>query len=149
MKKILIIEDDPVFVIVYERFLAAHGFAVTVARDGAAGLELLAASPPDAVLLDLMMPKVNGLTVLRTIRANPAFAELPVLVMTAAAIPTFVEQARAAGANRVFDKANDKPLAVLGMLHDLLHTTSDSHLIALAKSGNPESVLDGWPDRTV
>jgi hypothetical protein len=75
-------------------------------------------------------------------------AELPVLVMTAAAIPAFVQQAQAAGANRVFDKANDKPLAVLGMLHDLLHTTSDSHLIGLSKSGNPDSVLDGWSVET-
>ena len=149
MKKVLMIEDDPVVALVYERFLIAHGFAVTVVRDGAAGLELLATSPPDAVLLDLMMPKVNGLNVLRAIRANPALAELPVLVMTAAAIPTFVEQARTAGANRVFDKANDKPLAVLGMLHDLLHTTSDSHLIALTKSGNPDSVLEDWSVRTV
>ena len=90
------------------------------------------------------MPKLNGLSVLKTIRANPALAELPVLVMTAAAIPDFIEQALTAGANRIFDKANDKPLAVVGMLHDLLHTTSDSHLIGLSKSGNPDSVLDNW-----
>jgi len=144
MKKVLMIEDDPIAALIYERFLTTHGFAVEVARDGAAGLERLAASQPDAVLLDLMMPKVNGLTVLQTIRANPALAGLPVLVMTAAAIPAFIQQAKEAGANRVFDKANDKPLAVLGMLHDLLHTTSDTHLIGLSKSGNPDSVLEDW-----
>src|SRR5688572_7607172 len=60
MKKILIIEDDPVFGLVYEKFLTTHGFSVRVARDGAAGLEQLNTFRPDAVLLDLMMPKLNG-----------------------------------------------------------------------------------------
>lgn len=148
MKKVLIIDDDPIVVLIYTRFLGAHGFAVEVARDGEAGLEMLVASQPDAVLLDLMMPKINGINVLRAIRTQPVFDDLPILVMTAAAIPVLVDQARAAGATRIFDKANDKPLAVVGVLHDLLHTTSDSHLVAISKSGNPESVLDHWLGRT-
>jgi CheY-like chemotaxis protein len=145
MKKILIIEDDAIFALVYERFLGSHGFAVSVARDGAAGLEMLVASLPDAVLLDFMMPKVNGLTVLKTIRDNPVFSALPVLVMTAAALPSFVEQALSLGATRVFDKAKDKPLAILGMLHHVLRAASDCRLLALAKSGNPYSVSGEEP----
>ena len=104
--KILIIEDDPVFILVEERFLTGRGRTVMSARDGAAGLDKLAAFRPGAVLLDLMRPKVNGLTVLRAIPGNPAFVELPVLEMTAAGVPAYVEQALATGANRVFDKAN-------------------------------------------
>jgi CheY-like chemotaxis protein len=147
MKKVLVIDDDLIVAVIYRRFLTAHGFAVEVARDGAAGLDMLVASRPDAVILDLMMPKISGLNVLRTIRAQPAFANLPVLIMTAAAFPALVEEAREAGANWIFDKSNDKPLAVVGVLHDLLRTTSDSHLVGITKSGNPESVLDHWPER--
>lgn len=149
MKRILIIEDDQVVALMYQRFLRAHGFGMEVARDGEAGLQSLAAGKFDAVLLDLMMPKVNGLAVLRAIRTDPERQQLPVLVMTAAAVPMLVDQARQAGANRVFDKANDKPLAVVNCLHDLLGTTSDAALVGVTKSGNPEAVLDHWPARTV
>ncbi len=147
VKKILIIEDDLIVGTVYKRFLEAHEFIVELARDGAAGLEALASFRPDAVLLDLMMPKVSGLEVLRNIRSKDAFRELPVLVLTAACVPAFVEKAIAAGANRVFDKANDKPLAISGALHDLLRTTSDHRLLAPSQSGNPDSVLEHWPTR--
>ena len=64
-----------------------------------------------------MIPKLNGLAVLKAIRAQEAYHHLPVLVLTSASIPTLVEQALLAGANRVFDKANDKPLAVVGVFH--------------------------------
>ena len=147
-KTILIIDDDPIVAVIYQRFLKAHGFAVATARDGAAGLQLIRSSQPDAILLDLMMPKVSGLEVVRSIRAEPALAKLPVLVMTAAAVPAMIEQALAAGATRVFDKANDKPLAVVSVLHDLLGTMLESQLVSISKSGNPESVLDQWPERS-
>jgi CheY-like chemotaxis protein len=142
MKRILIVEDDMVAATAYERLLQAHGFAVEVARDGAEGLERLASSVPDAVVLDLMMPKVNGLEVLKKIRAHETHSQLPVLVLTSACVPALVEMARTAGATQVFDKANDKPLALIGLLHDLLHTTSDSHLVVLTKNGNPDSCLE-------
>ena len=141
------IEDDPVVAVVYQRFLTAHGFETEVARDGAAGLQCLLTYQPDAVLLDLMMPKVNGLGVLASIRSDPSLADVPVVVMTAAAVPSLVKMAKDAGAHRVFDKSNDKPLAVVNYLHDLLGTTSDSSLVALSKSGNPDSVLESWPVR--
>lgn len=142
MKKILIIEDDPVAGTGYRNFLQSHGFQVQVVGDGATGLERLTEFAPDAVLLDLMLPKLNGLGVLKAIRAQEAYQHLPVLVLTSASIPTLVEQALLAGANRVFDKANDKPLAVVGVFHDLLHTTSDPALISISKTGNPAAVLD-------
>lgn len=147
VKRILMIEDDPVVAIVYQRFLMAHGFEVEVARDGAAGLECLLKYRPDAVLLDLMMPRVNGLAVLASIRSDPILADVPVVVMTAAAIPMLIKMAKDGGARRIFDKSNDKPLAVVNYLHDLLGTTANSNLIGLTKSGNPDAVLECWPVR--
>ncbi len=147
VKRILMVEDDPIVAIVYERFLKAHGFETKVARDGSAGLQCLLDYRPDAVLLDLMMPKINGFGVLASIRSDPSLADVPVVVMTAAAIPSLVKMAKDGGAHRVFDKSNDKPLAVVNYLHDLLGTTSDPSLVGLTKSGNPDSVLECWPVR--
>jgi chemosensory pili system protein ChpA (sensor histidine kinase/response regulator) len=118
--KILVIEDDQVVGIVYQRFLQSHGFEVEVATDGLKGLERVAEFLPDAVLLDLMMPKLGGIDVLKNLRADEAFRELPVVVMTNACVPAFVEQARQAGANYVFDKSKDSPVAILGALQTLL-----------------------------
>src|SRR6185436_7438300 len=133
---ILMIEDDPVVAVVYQRFLTAHGFQVDIARDGVAGLEALIKCRPDAVLLDLMMPRVNGLAVLAAIRSDPNLFGLPVVVLTAAAVPPLIKMAKDGGAHRIFDKSNDKPLAVVNYLHDLLGTTSDPGLVGLTKSGN-------------
>jgi CheY-like chemotaxis protein len=141
------IEDDPIVAVIYQRFLTAHGFETEVARDGSAGLQCLLKNRPNAVLLDLMMPKINGLGVLASIRSDPSLANVPVIVMTAAAIPLLVKMAKEGGAHRVFDKSNDKPLAVVNYLHDLLRTSCDSSLVGVTKSGNPDSVLDGWPVR--
>jgi two-component system, chemotaxis family, sensor kinase CheA len=147
MKRILFVEDDPVAAAAYRRFLGAHDFEIEVASDGAAGLERLSTYAADAVVVDLMMPKMNGLAMLTAIRNDPRWRELPVIMLTAAAVPMLVKRAEDAGANRVFDKANDKPLAIVNLLHDLLRTTSDPHLVAPTKSGNPDAVLDCWPNR--
>ena len=120
MKKILLIEDDPIVGTVYRRFLEAHGFAVGVATDGAKGLEQIPDFQPDALILDLMLPKLGGMAVLMTLRAQEAYRDLPIVVLTNAAVPAFVEQALQAGANHVFDKAKDPPAAILGGLQRLL-----------------------------
>jgi CheY-like chemotaxis protein len=130
MKKIMVIEDDPIVGTVYRRFLESHGFAVEVATDGAKGLEQLPASQPDAIILDLMLPKVSGMTVLMTLRAQEAYRDLPIVVLTNASVPTFVEQALQAGANYVFDKAKDTPTAILGGLQRLLEHVPENRVPA-------------------
>ncbi len=142
---VLIIDDDPIVTTIYRRFLEANGFAVDTARDGATGLARLAATRPHAVILDLMLPKVSGLQVLRSIRAHESFRTLPVLVFTAAYVPSLVEEASKAGADRIFDKSNDKPIAVTGYLHDLLGTSVKTAVAVASKSGNPDAFLDYWP----
>lgn len=128
MKKVLIIEDDPIVGNVYKRFLEAHGFAIELATDGAKGLEQLPICQPDAVILDLMLPKVGGISVLMTLRAHESYRDLPIIVLTNASVPAFVQQALQAGANHVFDKAKDTPTAVLGGLQRVLESrTSVAH----------------------
>jgi CheY-like chemotaxis protein len=121
MKKIMVIEDDTIVGTVYQRFLQAQGFATEVAKDGIAGLDRIATFQPDAVLLDMMMPKMGGVDVLKRIRSQEGFQHLPVIVLTNAAIPAFVDQATQAGANYVVDKSKASPSAILGLLQTILH----------------------------
>ena len=119
-KKILIIEDDPVIGRVCERLLAKHGFIVELACDGVSGLDRLNTFQPDLILLDLMMPKVNGVEVLKRLRAQEAFRDLPVIVLTNACVPMLVSQAAEAGANHILDKSKLNPIALTELLRGLL-----------------------------
>ncbi len=124
------IEDDPVVRAMYERFLLAQGFAVEFAVNGEEGLAKLAGVRPDAVVVDVMLPKVNGIVVLQAMRVQEAFQTVPVVVLTNAAIPAFIEQARAAGADHVFDKSKDSPVAVVGLLQRMLMTGREPQPVA-------------------
>jgi CheY-like chemotaxis protein len=120
MKKILVIEDDPVMAHVCQRLLTKHEFEVEVANDGAKGLERVSAFQPDLVLLDLMMPKTNGIEVLNRIRAQDAYRNLPIIVFTNACVPALIEQAKAAGATRILDKSKFNPVTLTELLRGLL-----------------------------
>ena len=120
MKKILVIEDDPVMAHVCQRLLAKHEFEVEVANDGAKGWERLNDYKPDLVLLDLMMPKANGIEVLTRLRAHEAFRKMPVIVFTNACVPALIEQANNAGATHILDKSKFNPVALTELLRGLL-----------------------------
>ena len=120
MKKVLVIEDDPVMGHVCQRLLTNHGFAVEVATDGAKGLERVAAFLPDAVLLDVMMPNTGGIEVLKKLRAQEQFRNLPIIVLTNACVPVLIEQAAKAGATHILDKAKFNPVALMELLRGIL-----------------------------
>jgi two-component system, OmpR family, response regulator MprA len=85
MHRILVVDDDPSVLSVLKRGLAYEGFAVDTAPDGAEGLRVAHERPPDLVILDIMMPGLDGLEVLRRLRA--ADAQLPVIMLTARDAP--------------------------------------------------------------
>ena len=116
MKKVIVVEDDPIIGKVYRFHLEKAGYQVRVATDGEAGWNAIQEDVPDAVLLDLMMPRMNGNEVLRHMRATPTLQHIPVVVFTNAFIPAMVEEAKKAGANQVFDKATVTPFMILGAL---------------------------------
>lgn len=86
MKKVLLVDDDPLITTVYAKHFRADGFEVRVANTGRDGLAAVSAFLPDAVLLDLNMPGVNGAQWLEAIRQDARFAHLPVTVFTAGEI---------------------------------------------------------------
>jgi len=81
--RILIVDDEPNIVLSLEFLLRREGFEVEVAGDGEAALAALAERPADLVLLDVMMPKLNGFDVCQRIRAEPRWSRVRVLMLTA------------------------------------------------------------------
>ena len=82
MPKILLVEDDPLMVRMYQRKLLKDQFEVDTAVDGEEGLVKIKSFKPDLVLLDIMMPKLNGLQVLERMKADPDLAKIPVMILT-------------------------------------------------------------------
>jgi DNA-binding response OmpR family regulator len=96
MTQILVVDDDPAVTSMLRRGLSYEGFTVTVAASGPAGLALAREQPPDLVILDIMMPGMDGLEVLRRLRA--ADPQLPVILLTARDAPADQVQGLEAGA---------------------------------------------------
>lgn len=82
-ERILVVDDDPDILQFVRMNLEMDGFDVEVASGGREALKKAAADPPDLMLLDVMMPEMDGLTVLRHMRADPPTANVPVIVLTA------------------------------------------------------------------
>lgn len=82
-KTILLVDDDVILVEMYNERLKMEGFNVLIAKNGDEGLKLAKEKKPDLILLDIMMPKINGLDVLRELKADSATKGIPVLLLTA------------------------------------------------------------------
>ncbi|HEX2715712.1 MAG TPA: response regulator transcription factor [Candidatus Acidoferrales bacterium] len=83
MKRILIIEDDRDIVELVRYNLANEGFSVSAASEGSAGLAAVKKTPPDLLVLDLMLPKLSGLEICKEIRRDQALNRLPILMLSA------------------------------------------------------------------
>lgn len=118
MKRVIVVEDDAVAGFIYQTSLKKEGFGVELAADGEVGLKMIVESCPDAVLLDLMMPKISGIEVLKRLRAEPSLTGIPVMVMTNAFVPALVIEAVQAGATKVFNKAETTPKIILDALRN-------------------------------
>lgn len=132
MKKVLIIEDDPIVAHVYRSRLEKEGFEVDISPDGQAGFYRIYEMKPDALLLDLMLPKINGIALLKKIRAVREFEKLPVIVFTNAYVANMIQEAFTAGATGVYNKSSVTPRQII----DLLHTATSSDVAALGSSAN-------------
>lgn len=137
MKKLLIVEDDQIVGTIYRHKFQAEGFQVEVAMDGEAGLKAVASFDPSIVILDLMLPKLNGVEVLKRLREKPETRALPVIVLTNAFMSTLVQDAWKAGANHCMIKANCSPKQLVELVNKTL-------------AGEPaESAASGGPSGTI
>jgi DNA-binding response OmpR family regulator len=80
--KVLLVEDDSMIVKMYQRKLTSAGFNLAIAFNGEEGLAAIAKERPDIILLDIMMPKMNGLDMLKIVKSDALFKDIPVIVLT-------------------------------------------------------------------
>ena len=107
IKKILMIEDDVHIAKIFEIQLKKAGFIVTVAHDGEEATKIIATNPPDLFILDLMIPKKDGFSVLEEIKKNPIFTKTPVLVVSNLGQKSDEARVRELGAAEYFVKIDN------------------------------------------
>jgi CheY-like chemotaxis protein len=107
MSRILVIEDDAAIREMLVRRLQLRGHTVEQAANGETGLEMIRASPPDVVLLDHGLPGLSGWDVARALRADPAFAQLTIIALTAHAGEPSRREALQAGCSSFLVKPVD------------------------------------------
>ncbi len=121
-RRVLLVEDEPFLSGMYQTKLSLEGFNVVAAVDGEDALEKIKDGSYDIVLLDIMMPKLNGFEVLKYIRKDeaPAIAKVPVIMLTNLGQKSDVEQGLLLGANDYIVKANLTPAEVVTKINNLL-----------------------------
>jgi CheY-like chemotaxis protein len=133
MNQLLLVEDDAIIANIYQRKLKMENFAVTHAADGEVAIDNLKTAAPEIVLLDLQLPKKNGVDVIQFIRSNPATKEVPVVVFTNSYLGTLVQAAWDAGATKCLTKAICTPTQVA----EVLRATLDGRDIGIGGRGQP------------
>ena len=98
-RKILLVEDDETLASVYKQRLELEGFNVEHSNNGEDALESAVRFMPELILLDVMMPKLNGFDVLDILRTTPATRNIRIIMLTALSQPKDAERAKALGAD--------------------------------------------------
>jgi DNA-binding response OmpR family regulator len=117
---ILVVEDDQFLVSMYAEKLLGVGYRVLTAADGTAGLRLAEAERPDLVLLDVLLPRLDGFEVLRRLKANAATRHLPVIILTNLGEVEDVERGKSLGAVDYLVKAHFVPTEVVEKISQVL-----------------------------
>ncbi len=104
-KRILIVDDEPDFAAIVQGNLEKEGFEVEVAYDGVEGLAKVKANPPDAIVLDVMMPEKDGYEVCKELKADEQYADIPIVLLTAVA--SHVSSTRYSHADGMSTEADD------------------------------------------
>ena len=120
MTKILIIEDDPLMSRMYQKIFSLEGYTVEIAVDGLEGLEKTRSQKPTLVLLDIMMPKMNGIQVLEKLKLDPETKKIPVVILTNLAGSRDAENAMLKGAVKYIVKSEYEPKQIIDMVKEIL-----------------------------
>ncbi|HXH27160.1 MAG TPA: response regulator [Candidatus Acidoferrum sp.] len=120
MAKILIIEDDPLMSRMYQKIFTFEKHEVEVAGNGVEGLAKVTAFQPTIVLVDVMMPEMNGLQVLEKLKSDQATKAIPVVMLTNLAGQQDAETALAKGAVKYIVKSEHEPKEVADMVEEII-----------------------------
>jgi CheY-like chemotaxis protein len=120
MAKVLIVEDDPLISRMYQKIFTFEQFEIEVAANGEEALVKVTQYNPDLILLDVMMPKMNGLLVLEKLKEFDQTKHIPVVMLTNLAGQQDAETAIAKGAVKYIIKSEYEPKEVVEMVKDVL-----------------------------
>ena len=134
MNKILIVEDDQILLSMYQHLFTTHGYQVKVARDGESGLEQALSEHPDLILLDLNLPKLDGITVMHRLRTDTWGKNASIIILTN--LDTDEQRLAAVTTDQpayYLVKANTSPEEVLEKVKEVLNSQAkaladDNHL---------------------
>ncbi|HMN19639.1 MAG TPA: response regulator [Candidatus Moranbacteria bacterium] len=120
MKKILLVEDDVFVRDIYQTKFVQEGFEVTAAENGKQALDILASFTPDIILLDVSMPFVTGIEVLRELKKNPSWKDIPVIMLTNLSERDVISQTSDIGADEYLIKSHFTPSEVVRKVRAVL-----------------------------
>jgi CheY-like chemotaxis protein len=120
MSKVLLVEDDPLIIRLYTKTLELEGFEVQSADNGLSALEQMPLFSPDIILLDIMMPTMNGIEFLHHITAGTEEGHIPVIVLTNVADSEVTLSAVNAGASLILIKSSTEPDDVIKAIKGVL-----------------------------
>lgn len=123
---ILIIEDDYFIRELYERQLNKRGYTVVSAADGAEGLVKAAEVTPNLILLDIMLPKLNGLDLLGTLKAKPETQNIPVVLLTNLGQESVIKEGFKLGAKGYLIKSAYTPEQIINEVESFLSESGDT-----------------------
>jgi len=118
--KILLIEDDSFLLSMYATKFSMENFEVITAEDGEKGIRSAAKELPDIILLDILLPKVNGFEVLKQLKANKLTRYIPVILLTNLSQRSEIEQGLSGGAEDYLIKAHFMPSEVVDKIKQVL-----------------------------
>src|SRR5215510_1726462 len=136
IKRLLLVDDDPVVTRTYRDRLSAHGFQVATAASGAGALSFLASVKPDLVVLELMMPEVSGVDVLKFVRGQPRLEATPVVVLANEIQDDLGRHAGRIGIQKAFRKDQCSPTVLMAAIDEILEPR------ALAAARPSDSMTD-------
>ncbi|MDB6015580.1 MAG: response regulator containing a CheY-like receiver domain and an DNA-binding domain [Pedosphaera sp.] len=141
MKKVLFVEDNALIASIYSNKLSEAGFEVRVAEDGLVAMKLLLESKPDLVVLDLLMPKMTGVDVLKFMREHEELKSVRVVVFSNSFLSNLAEQAVAMRVEKALIKAAVTPARLIDVINQMLDKPGEDQS-APKKAAAPDSAVE-------
>ena len=143
MAKILLVEDDPFLTTMYKTRFEKEGHEVMVASDGETALATLKATPPQLVVLDVMLPKIGGFAILEEMQKSDSLKKIPVVVLSNLGSTEAMEKAKAFGVKEFLVKAKNTPTQILETIKKYLPAQTQSANVPpnanLTANGKPQN----------
>lgn len=121
--KVVLAEDEPLIAMAYQKGLTYHGFKVTVAGDGKEALEVIEKEQPHVLLLDFIMPIMNGMEVLEIVKSKPELSHMPIIVLTNLGQPSDAKRVIGLGAKAYLIKSNLSLQELVDSINDAVVNT--------------------------